>query len=507
MTALLVAALPACSCSSGAVGSSCKSPLDCNVGLACQSNGECEPPGWDGGGLGGGSCVNLACLQVNCGRDGGDTTVTGHVYDPSGNLPLYNAIVYVPNGPVEPFPGGLTCDRCGVFTTGSPLTTTLTGPDGAFSLPNVPAGKSIPLVMQIGKWRRQVTLPNVPACAQTALTDVNQQRLPRSHLEGDLPQMAIATGLVDPIECLLLKLGVDPAEFTPPAAPGRIHMYVQNGVQTSPAAPPASQLWLDAGALQNYDIVLLPCEGAENRKPDAGTENIVNYTATGGRLFATHYSYVWTAFAPQPFPSAAQWVPNYNTVTYPPDPFAVSVDQSFPKGVAFYEWLGNVGALTGGRLDVSQPRHDVWAVNPDAGTFRWLYGINPNLGGGTQAVEHLTFNMPVNPPDLPDGGPGAQCGRVVFSDFHVTTNALTDAGIFPASCVGGALTAQEKALVFMLFDVSSCIQSDALAPSVCGTAGRACSTASPCCSGLVCENASFNPCQPGESCTCEPTVY
>jgi hypothetical protein len=433
----------------------------------------------------------------------------GAVYDPSGQVPLYNAVVYVPNGQVQPFTQGVTCDRCGSTTSGDPLVTTLTDATGHYTLQNVPAGTSFPLVMQIGKWRRIVTIPAVTACTTTTLTDVNQQRLPRNRSEGDLPQLAIATGDADPFECLLLKMGLDPQEFSRPENGGRIHMYVTpegNPLQLSDGgSPPAANLWSDAGTLAQYDVVLLPCEGGEYRKPDAGIQNLVNYTTAGGRLFVTHYSYVWTAFNP-PFNSVANWVPDpgqcCNPTTSDNTPFLATVDTSFPKGVAFQDWLSNVGALNGSNLPILASRDDVGAVNADAGT-RWVYGNNPRNTTTPVTTQHLTWNTPVGAAPLPDGGVN-QCGRVVFSDFHVTATGLntTPVGKFPASCKPGAMTGQEKALVFMLFDVSSCVQDDHKPPEVCPALNQSCSTTQPCCSGLTCLGQSLAPCVAGETCSC-----
>ena len=453
--------------------------------------------------------MGLQCAQVTC-ANGATTTLIGSVYDPSGQVPLYNAVVYVPNGEVKPFTQGVTCDRCGSTTTGDPLVTALTKATGSYTLQNVPAGTSFPLVMQIGKWRRQVTIPAIPACTTTTLSDVNQQRLPRNRSEGDIPQLAIATGSADPFECLLLKMGLDPLEFSRPENGGRIHMYVTPQGNPPPlqlsdgGSPPAANLWSDAGTLAQYDVVLLPCEGSEYRKPDAGIQNLVDYTTAGGRLFVTHYSYVWTAFNP-PFNQVANWVPdpaqNHNP-TAPGVPFPATVDTSFPKGVAFQDWLSNVGALSNGMLNINDSRDDVGPVNLDAGT-RWVYGPNPNNSVTPVTTQHLTWNTPVFPPPQADGDAGVQCGRVVFSDFHVTAQGLADSqGKFPSSCKAGAMSAQEKALVFMLFDVSSCVQDDHKPPSVCPGLGQTCSTTQACCSGLTCLGQSLAPCVAGEPCSC-----
>ena len=161
-----------------------------------------------------------------------------------------------------------------------------------------------------------------------------------------------------------------------------------------------------------------------------------------------------------------------------------------------------MGALGTGKLLIREPRDDVGPVNLDAGT-RWVFGNNNNNPNTPVSTQHLTWNTPVFPPPQPDGDAGVQCGRVVFSDFHVTASGLADnLGKFPSSCKAGALSDQEKALIFMLFDVSSCVQDDHTPPTVCPGLGQTCSTTQACCSGLTCLGQSLAPCVAGEPCSC-----
>jgi hypothetical protein len=420
------------------------------------------PTGGDDGGSGGNGCVGLACQQVSC-SGGATTTLTGTVFAPNGTLPLYNAIVYVPNATVDPFPSGVTCDRCNGQVSGSPLVTALTGPDGTFTLANVPAGANIPLVIQVGRWRRQVTIPSVTACQSTAITDPSLLRLPRNASEGNLPQMAIATGSSDPFECLLLKIGIDAAEFTSPSAakPGRVHFFTATdsaGTNLSPAAPSATTLYASLTNLLRYDLIILPCEGDAYAKDATARGLFVQYANAGGRLFTTHYSYDWLSYAGSPFDAIGKWDLDQS---YPDDPTVGIINQSFPKGLAFAKWLKTVDPTsTAGQLSISSPRHDIDSVDPTHGQ-PWIGAtVTPPDGGSPSAVMHLTFDTPLDaPPD--DAGAPAYCGKVVFSDFHVSTDTLSSTQTsFPGVCMGGAMTAQEKALAFMLFDLSSCVQPD-----------------------------------------------
>jgi hypothetical protein len=108
------------------------------------------------------------------------TSVSGTVYDPAGINPIYNAIVYIPNAPLDPIPTGASCDQCSVSASGSPIASALTDTAGNFRLEGVPTGTNVPLVIQVGKWRREIFIPTVTSCVDNPITDREQTRLPRT---------------------------------------------------------------------------------------------------------------------------------------------------------------------------------------------------------------------------------------------------------------------------------------------------------------------------------------
>jgi hypothetical protein len=396
-------------------------------------------------------CVNLQCQKAHC-DPGAKTTVSGTVYDPAGKNPLYNVIVYVPNAPVEPFKPGISCDKCGTLTTGAPVVTTLTASDGTFVLEDVPVGQNIPLVMQIGKWRRQIVIPEVGKCVDTKLTDQEQTRLPKNHSEGDIPRIAITTGGCDAFECLLRNIGIEDSEFTDPTGSGRIHLYQGVGGAALGGAPvKGTALWSNATKLHDYDVMINSCECGEQApdKPAASLQNVADYATEGGRMFATHYHYYWIKDGPTAsgFPQTASWLASEASGS---TSMTANVNMTFAKGKAFAEWLLTTGASTTlGKLPVTSARYDATAAS--APSVEWLTGSN----AGARALMHYTFNTPVGVPE------DQQCGKILFSDFHVIEGSIGTSLQFPAECAAlTTMTPQQKALEFMLFDLSSCIQRD-----------------------------------------------
>jgi hypothetical protein len=503
----------------GPAGDGCGGLIQCGTCTPPDICGGGGQPGVCGGGHpdGGVPCTGLCLQKVRC--DGGAlTTISGTVYNPAGTDPLYNAVVYIPNAPLDPIPQGVSCDQCGTNVSGAPLVRATTGPDGKFTLSDVPVGASIPLVVQLGKWRRQVTIPNVAACTDNPQPK-ELTRLPKNKSEGNIPLMAMVTGAVDATECVLRKMGIDDSEFSNPpgygaTTNGRVHFYYANDSAELPAGsgnwygwgaaydyntPNSHVLTGSAAQLAKYDLVLFACEGYPfDKRQDQ--QNVINYANAGGRVFATHYSYDWLANGwmsppqpgPAPFVGTANWnywqafLSNANT------PYTATIDQSFAKGQAFAQWLQIVGAQSGpGQVGIYDARQDVKSVV--APSQRWIYTTSP------QTAQHYTFNTPVGTPA------DQQCGRVLFSDFHVTHD-YTYYDYWPDECsatrIGTTLSPQEKILEFMIFDLSNCIAPDnpppppSCTPKTCAQLGFNCGPAGDGCGGAL----DCGPCTPPDSC-------
>jgi hypothetical protein len=399
-------------------------------------------------------CTGIQCQVVDCVSMGKPpTTVSGIVVTATPAMygtpdPIYNAIVYVPNAPLDKFKAGVSCDQCGAAVSGSPITDVLSDVDGKFSLKNVPVGTDIPIVIQIGRWRREAKIPMVKECQDNPIPH-DLTRLPHNSKEGDIPHIAIATSVFDAEECILLKMGVDQSEFTIPSQTGRIHLYTGTGSYL-PNQPDMSALWADVKTLEQYDVVQFPCESTPNLDAPPGMpgDYLETYANAGGRVFATDLSYPWYDFNTGSWPGTAQWIP-WTSVSV--DPLPSIIDTSFPKGKALAQWLFDIGATPMlGHIDIHDTYHVVDAVNPP--TTRWLYSTMPDA-----TVQTMSFNTPVGVPD------NKQCGRAVFHNSHVAGEQF-NATNFPMECAAAPMTPQEHMMEFMLLDLASCIQNDTKPP-------------------------------------------
>jgi hypothetical protein len=219
-----------------------------------------------------------------------------------------------------------------------------------------------------------------------------------------------------------------------------------------------------------------PPDGDGNILSDAMKLNMVKYVNSGGRAFAEHYHWAWlrsyppkkditkyppgtdsnpASIAPDghaPFGEVATWDSGSDSVG---TNISTTVDTSFPKGKAFAEWLLAVGASTtqGTLVLGSDVKSTALTTLPNVAQ-QWISQSTPY-------VHYFTFNAPVG------AASAAQCGRFVFTGVHVFSAAgnADPKKSFPTSCLAHDLSAQEKALEFMIFDLSSCLIPDSSVPT------------------------------------------
>jgi hypothetical protein len=473
------------------------------AGSSSGSFGGASSSGASSGGTPGAQCPSGAQCNVSC-PGGTSTTISGTVYDPAKKNPLYNVAVYVPGAPMQALPKGVptgadSCN-CGALFKSGAVVSTATGVDGSFKLQNAPVGKQIPLVLQVGKWRRVVHV-DTTQCADAPQPD-KSLALPGT-LQGagpddNMPDIAVSTGSADTLECLMQRIGLPPSEYGAGAGGGgHVHLFAggspngTGGHGTGPGTPeqgtinalPAADtgLWDSAAHLMPYDILLLSCEGGEtyNANPPA----LESYLNAGGRTFASHFHYAWFAgpldthqsyAAPADWGNAlAAWTPgsNGNTADGKIVQTLNGSTAPFPKGVAFYQWLGLVNAL--GALGAPQKE-----LHIDPARFNSVIGPANKASqawvqdDSSPNTMYFSFDTPVNAPPGPNGAPN-YCGRAVFSDLHVggetnPSDSPPPPPVSPGGCTAADLSLQEKALEFMLFDLSSCVIPDTVAPPTGG---------------------------------------
>lgn len=419
------------------------------LAAACARSVETAPPPDDTFGARR-DCHGLSCKRVDCAA-GSATRIRGRVLDPAGARALYGVSVYIPNGPLAPVVHGARCLRCAARNVDA-AAATITDVRGEFVLEDVPVDARVPVVVELGTFRRVVDVP-VAACSDNVLPD-DSTRLPRSSREGELPLVAVTTGAADALECLLRNVGIDDDEFSGPDHPtARMRMFrgKGGGGRRGTVVPNADGLWNDAASLAPYDLVVLSCEGdeaLENKGGAAGGARaaMAAYANAGGHVFATHLHSAWLQRSPDPgFRSVATWSAAKD------DGDVYAIDTSFPKGEALATWLFDAGAsATRGTVRLDNVTASAGPVRADV-AHAWIRQ-------GPDRTRYFSFNTPLG------SKREDACGRVVFGDLHAFGLGGSD---FPDGCPTDRrlLTPQQLALEFLLFDALACVDDDSLPPA------------------------------------------
>jgi hypothetical protein len=431
------------------------------------------------------ACTGIACDVQECAA-GKETILQGYVFAPNGTLPLPDIQVYIPNGNLEPFKPGISCIACGQPLSGEPITTAVTDETGHFVLTGVPTGMHIPIVTQLGKWRRQTYVPEVRGCETTTLTDPYYTRLPKNQSEGDMPHIALTNGGCDQMGCMLPKIGIDPSEFgyQSDGAKKAVNTYIGGGGGVGGPVPPlpitgatpADNLWRDAKLLATYDLGIFSCECDENLSTKGGSDTapefkvVTDYLNGGGRIFTTDFQYTWYKYSPNPLIGGSPVGGNVIGIGEinggaPMVDSPVNLITTFPKGAELANWLKFVYSgkkLPGGATYPVDSNVVEGNVQPDAvygniqslnakKTLTWGSSVmyyDEGVDAGPVAPRVFTMDTPV--------GEAMQCGRGVHIDAHIDQDGEYVSEGYPKTGCNTTLKADEAMFAFFFFELWDC---------------------------------------------------
>ena len=158
--------------------------------------------------------------------------------------------------------------------------------------------------------------------------------------------MGFVTGSVDALECVLRKIGIaDSRVQAIPAARGACASTWATAT-VAPRAPPVAvfasmptedSLWGTQAAIDAYDMISSRARARQYDKTTAAQQVVIDYANAGGRIFTTHYGYVWL-FNDAPFSSTANVAGRSDPQRSPPTPRRRTINQ-LPQRAWLAQWL------------------------------------------------------------------------------------------------------------------------------------------------------------------------
>jgi hypothetical protein len=334
---------------------------------------------------------------------------------------------------------------------------TISAVDGTFSLnlDLVPQSATIPLAIQIGRFRKWTTIPVTCSPNPQRVTTAMATWLPGATVAGvaDVPKLLVSAGNSDHLDVVLRDLGI--TEYT--CVEGRSGAP-NTASATCPltAASPYIADVIQNGTIDNYHMAFLSCAPksynwaitTHGNNQTTLTNNLSGWVQNSyGRLMVTDTSYDYVA---QSFPGDITWGGPGGT-PQPPDganigcapgtnphsvPYTINVDE--PQ---LAQWLAVVGHPAPVTVDGF---YEPWSVmgSLPASTQRIADGtmsLDPTIVGTTCSPTQQQMDVPLTARfEVPT------CGRVIYSSYH------TDAA-------GAATTtANEKIMEYLLFEAAFC---------------------------------------------------
>jgi hypothetical protein len=438
------------------------------LGMGCGPTADATGDGGNNNGDGDGGptgCQGASC-QNKC-PAGTQTTVRGRVLMPNGIDPVPQALVYVPRE-VSEFPETVQCEVCDQITDIA-IVSTQTADDGSFVLGPIPTaenqapGFAVQLVAQKGRFRKLLEYTIETPCGENVAGN-NDFELPgRTAGFDNIPNIAVADGTYDQMECVLLKLGIEQGAFD--IYSGSMDIFGGGGAPGTQGN--LDTLLLDLAKMKTYNIIFINCSNNDYEAAltnAAVKNNIRDYVQSGGRLYITDWSYDYIEQVPE-FASIIDFGPGVDSNPGQPEPRdqgamgegGIETDATVLQD-GLRRWLEAVEAVTGDAVIDDQGRVHIthflagWVMQsqvPAADNVKvWLEGP---VTGGTYTNETLPLTTTFD---------YADCGRVLYSSYHTEGGGNTLSQAFPTYCASGELTPQERVLEYLILHIADCITVD-----------------------------------------------